>query len=162
MRSLVLVSAVVLCAATAMAEEKTISIKADGAAVLSLDVPKSAEVTTAKGKTVIDSKKLTVYVWMVPHAKEVSDGVAHVREVISDEFRNFAIDSTKTITVAGSDAKHLMGRGVEADDGDAGSADAVVFTVGGHVFVACVHGEGTQAARERDGMLKVLASAKAP
>ena len=162
MRFFMFALAVVLSAATALAEEKNVSIPVGGTPVLTLDVPKSAEVTTTKGKTVIDSKKLTMYVWVVPNAKQVADGVAHVGEVINDEFRNLAVDTTKTITVAGSDAKHLMGRGNEADDGDSGPADVVVFAAGGHVFVACVHGEGTQAARERDAMLGVLKTAKAP
>ena len=64
--------------------------------------------------------------------------------------------------VADAPAKHVMGRGVEADDFDPGTADVVIFTAGKTVFAACVHGEGNDAAREREPMLAVLETAKGP
>ena len=55
-----------------------------------------------------------------------------------------------------------FGKGAEADDGDPGAAEVVIFTVGKHVFVACVHGEKNEAAKRSPYMLALLKSAKAP
>ena len=55
----------------------------------------------------------------------------------------------------------LVGKGHEADDGDAGSADVVVFKVADHIFIACNHGEGLDPAAQQ-GMLTLLQTAQAP
>ena len=55
-----------------------------------------------------------------------------------------------------------MGRGIEADDEEPGTVDVVVFTVGKTVLVACVHGEGDTAVRQRQPMLNALKTVRAP
>jgi len=85
-----------------------------------------------------------------------------VGEIIKGEAVNLKIGETKTIQVAGADAKHIMAKSNEADDNDSGTTDDVVFTVGGKVIVACVHGENDAASRQRQPMLDILATAKAP
>jgi hypothetical protein len=65
--------------------------------------------------------------------------LARLAEVIKGEVLNFKPETTTDITVAGALAKRLFGPGVEADDKDEGHADVVVFSLGGRVFVSCVH-----------------------
>jgi hypothetical protein len=151
-----------LLSLTVFAEDKEITISSGNAPVLKLTVPQEAKVTTKGEKTSIEAKNLWIYLWQIKSAKSVSEVIPHVGEVIKSEFTDFAVGETKTISVAGREAKHLMGKGAEADDGDPGTADVVIFTDGKNVFAACVHGEKTEAARERPDLLKVLKSAKAP
>jgi len=145
-------------AASAFAEDKEITIS-EG---LHLSVPKAAEVTKSKKgeQTTIQGKDWKVYIWPVEKAKTVEEALAHVNATIKPEFTDYVVASTEEITVAGNKAKHLKGKGAEADDGDPGSADVVVFEVGKHVFVACVHGEKDAAAKQRPELLNVLKTAK--
>jgi hypothetical protein len=98
----------------------------------------------------------------VPTAKTIAEAVPQAAAIIKSEFTDFALSETKHITVAGHDADHLFGKGAEADDGDPGAAEVVIFTVGKHVFAACVHGEKNEAAQRRPEMLNLLKTAKAP
>ncbi len=141
---------------------KTVTISNAGKAVMTISAPQSAKVTTDKDKTVIDSKDMILDLWVVPKAKTVAEAIAGVDDVIKSEVLKFNAAKSEAITVADSEGKHLMGKGVEADDQDPGTADIVVFTVGKTVLVACVHGEGETAARQRPAMLKALKSVKAP
>ncbi len=144
---------------------KTVAVSHDGAAVMEISVPQSTEVTTDKEdkeKTVLDTKDMNLDLWVVPKAKTVAEAIAGLDDVIKSEVLKFNSTGTETITVADAPAKHLMGTGLEADDHDAATVDVVVFTVGKTVLVACVHGEGDQAVRERQPMLKALETVKAP
>jgi hypothetical protein len=160
MRTHLIGLALVLFTARAFAAEKDITIAADGADVLKLSVPETAEVSKNGHETTIKTKTLRIYLWSVPKAQTVDEVLPRVGELIKDEFTDFVIKSTDTVKMAGTEAKHLMGKGAEADDGDPGTADVVVFAVGKHMFVACVHGEREEAAKERPDFLKVLESAK--
>jgi hypothetical protein len=152
-----------LCATVASAEDmKTVTISNEGTAVMTIRVPQSAKVTTDKEKTVIDTKDMYLDLWVVPKAKTVPEAITGLGDVIKSEVLTFSATSTEDITVAEAKAKHLVGKGIEADDHDPGTADVVVFTVGKTVLVACVHGEGETAVRERQPMLKALKSVKAP
>jgi len=151
-----------IAAGVCAAENVTVAITANDTPALILTVPQSAKVTAKLEKTEIKTKNMTLYIWAIPTAKTVTAGTAQISTVIAHEVVQFVATTTNTITVAGAVAKHLSGRGVEADDNDPGTADIVVFTTGKAVFAACVHGEGNDAAREREPMLAVLASAKAP
>ena len=88
---------------------------------------------------------MTLYLWVVPKAKTVDEAITSLAEVIKGEFLEFTPASNEAITVAGAEGKHLMGKAVEADDHDPGTADVVVFAMGKTVLVACVHGEGETA-----------------
>ena len=152
-----------LFAAVAAAEDmKTVTISNDGAAVMTISVPKAAKVTTDKEKTVLDTKDMYLDLWVVPKAKTVADAIAALDDVIKSEVLKFSAASTDEITVAEAKAKHLKGKGIEADDHDAATVDVVVFMVGKTVFVACVHGEGDAAVRAREPMLTALKTVKAP
>jgi hypothetical protein len=155
--------AFLLVAALASAEEmKTVTISNDGAAVLTISMPQGAKVTTEKTKTVIDTNDMVLDLWVVPKAKTVAEAIAGLDGLIKGEVLEFRATKTEEITVAGAPAKHLIGKGVEADDHDPATVDMVVFTVGKTVLVACVHGEGETAVRQRPPMLKALKTVKAP
>ncbi len=129
---------------------------------LKLEVPKDAKVTTKGEKTSILLKDTWVYIWHVPGAKTIADAVPQVPTVIKSEFTNFAPSETKHLKVAGQDADHLFGKGEEADDGDPGAAEVVIFTVGKNIFAGCVHGEKDEAAKRSPSLLALLKSAQAP
>ena len=148
--------------ASAFAEDKEITLNAGGKAAVKYSVPKEAGVTTKGDKTSIQSNKLWIYLWHIPKAKTVAEVIPQVASVIKSEFTDFVLGETKTLPVAGHEAKHLMGKGAEADDGDPGTADVVIFTDGKNVFAACVHGEKDEAAKERPDLMKLLKSAKIP
>ncbi|MEI9893004.1 MAG: hypothetical protein WDN28_03590 [Chthoniobacter sp.] len=159
MRTSLLALALVLIGSAAFAEDKEITVSA-GDASLKITVPKDTEVTKKTGRTILHAKGLWIYLWDVAGARTVADAVPQAGKVIKSEFTDFAAGETKTITVAGHEAKHLIGKGAEADDGDPGGAEVVIFTDGKHVFAACVHGEKDEAAKESAQFLKVLKSVK--
>ena len=139
-----------------------VTISNDGAAVMTISAPQSAKVTTIKDKTVIDTNDMVLDLWVAPKAKTVAEAISGLDDLIKGEVLKFKAASTKPITVAGVEGKHLIGTGIEADDQDPATVDVVVFTVGKTLFVACVHGEGETAVRQRQPMLKALKTAKAP
>jgi hypothetical protein len=151
-----------LTGAAALAEAKTISFPPGKDAAVTLVVPKTAKVATDNGKTTIDTSKFNLYLWLAPKAKTVDEAVAGVGEIVKSEAINLKIEETKSIKVAGADAKHLMAKSNEADDNDPGTTDIVVFTSGGKVIVGCIHGENDFAVRNRQAMLDMLGTAKAP
>jgi hypothetical protein len=152
----------ILASVAAAEDMKTVTLSDNGSAVMTISASQSAKVTVTKEKTVIDSKDMVLDLWVVPKAKTVADAIAGLDEVIKSEVLKFKPSSTEDISVAGSEGKHLKGKGVEADDQDPGTADVVVFTVGKTVIVACVHGEGETAAKQRKPMLEALKTVKAP
>jgi len=154
---------VLLSTAVALAQDlKTVTISHKNAAVVSISAPQSAKVTTDKEKTVIDTKDMVLYLWVVPKAKSVAQAIAGLDDVVKSEVLKFSAASTEAITVAKREGKHLKGKGLEADDQDPATVDVVVFMVGKTVLVACVHGEGQAAVRQRPSMLRALKTVKAP
>jgi hypothetical protein len=135
---------------------------ADRTPVLELIAPVAAKVTPFKDKTVIQTTNMFLHVWPVPDAKTVDKVQGRLGEVIKGDVLKFSASATNAITVAGASARHLIGTGVEADDGDNATADIVIFAVGNRMFVACVHGEENAASQEREPMLKMLQTAKGP
>ncbi len=146
----------------ALAEDKALTITVKNVDAVKLSVPEDAKISNKAEKTTIETKTLWLYIWPVAGAKTVDEAIPKIGEVIKGEFCDFAAQSTESISLVGGAAKHLEGRGTEADDGDPGTAEVVVFAVSGNVFAACVHGEGDHAALERAQMLAVLQTAKAP
>lgn len=110
----------------------------------------------------LESNTGHIDIWLASGAKTVDDAAARVAEQIKPEFKDFkASGAPAAMTVAGSPAKRLAGRGVEADDGDPGDADVIVFKTGDHVFVACAHGESLSAANKQ-WLATIVQTAKAP
>ncbi len=151
-----------IAAASSTEEMKTVTITYDGAAVATIRVPQSAKVTRDKAKTVIDTKDMVLDLWVVPKANTVAEAIAGLDDAIKGEVLKFNATSTETTTVAGSEAKHLKGKGLEADDQDPATVDIVAFRIGKTVLVACVHGEGDAAIRQRQPMLNALKTIAAP
>jgi hypothetical protein len=102
-----------------------------------------------------------LYFWLAKGAKTVADGVSRVPQEIGDEFKDFKTDKATDLTVAGSAAQRITGSGTEADDGDPGRADVIIFKAGNNIFVACVHGEHLAPA-DQQWMLMAVQSAQAP
>lgn len=162
MRTMIIATAVLITgAAVALADDKTVSFPPGSDAVVTLTVPQAAKVTTDNGKTTIDTNKFNLYLWLAPKAKTVDEAASGVGEIIKSEAVNLKIQETKTINLAGAAAKHIMAKSNEADDNDPGTTDIVVFTAGGKVIVACIHGENDFATRNRQAMLDTLGTAKA-
>ena len=157
-----IIACLLVVAGICAAENTNVTITVNDTPALVLTVPQPAKVTAKKDKTDIKTPNMTLYVWAIPTAKTVDEGTAQIPTVSAGEVVKFVATTTNTITVAGAVAKHLIGRGVEADDNDPGTADIVVFTTGKAIFAACVHGEANDAVREREPMLSVLKTAKAP
>ena len=160
MRSHLAALTLVLFSLTAFAEDKQATIAAGDAPALSLAVSKEAKVARKGEMTKIEAEHLWIYLWHVPNAKTVADAVSQVATIIRSEFTDFKLTDSKNLKVAGHEAKHLFGTGAEADDGDPGTAEIVIFTDGRHVFAACVHGEKDEAAKERPDLLKILKTVK--
>src|SRR6266446_1724007 len=99
------VAALCFAAAASAEETKTVTISIEGAAVMTIDAPQSAKVTTAAEKTVIDSKDMTLDLWVVPKAKTVADAVAGIDNIIKSEVLKFSPTSTEAIAVAGAEGK---------------------------------------------------------
>jgi hypothetical protein len=114
----------------------------------------------ADGRLHLEAHNHHFDVWMVAGARTVDEAVSHISAQIKDEFKDFKSTSTTPLTIAGSPAERLMGSGAEADDGDPGTADVVVFKAGEHVFIACTHGEDLSADAQQ-WMLTTLQSAHA-
>jgi len=147
---------------TAFGETQEITVPAGDGSALKVEIPKDAKATTQGDKTSILLKDAWVYLWAVSTAKTVAEAVPQAATIIKSEFTDFKPTETKHITIAGHDAVHLFGKGLEADDGDPGAAEVVIFCVGTRVFAACVHGENEEAAKKYPDMLTILKSAKAP
>jgi hypothetical protein len=145
--------------ARAQTNEATLSV--DGKAALVLKLPAGGKVSmSTNGYLKVLAKDLELYIWAVPKAKTVDDAVPRVADIIKSEFIEFKSASVKDVQVAGATAKDINGPGNEADDEDPGNAEVVIFAVGGKVFAACVHGEDTNAAKEHNPMMSLLATAR--
>ena len=105
---------------------------------------------------------MSLHIWAVSKARTVDDAVPRAAKLIESEFVKFKPGPVEKIEIAGASARHLSGAGNEADDGDPGNAEVVIFEAGGRVFAACVHGEFDDAARERAPMMAALKTAHAP
>lgn len=137
------------------------AMRSGDVSVLQVTVPADAKFAAADGSLRVSGPHCEVEVWLARGATTVDEAVGHVRAQIVDEFKDFKAGRTTDMTVAGSAAKRLVGAGHEADDGDAGEADVIVFQVGGHVFVACTHGESLDPAG-RQGLSTLVQSARVP
>jgi hypothetical protein len=144
-----------------LAQDKSATLSLDGRPALGLQVPAAAKITSSNGYVNIRTTNMSLHVWAVPGAKTV-DVLPRMAELIKSEFVKFNITSSMDMVVAGAPAKHVLGSGNEADDGDPGHAEVVIFMVGGRVFAGCVHGEFDDASRARAPMMTVLQSAHAP
>jgi hypothetical protein len=145
--------------ATAVAT-KPCAMQSGGRDVLHLTIPADAPTTPGDGTLTVMSRDGYVEFWLTD-AHTVDEAAARAGQIIVSEFKDLKVTTTTDLSVAGSPAKRLGGTGVEADDGDPGMADVVVFKAGGRVFVACTHGESMRKSAQRL-MMDMVQSAKAP
>jgi hypothetical protein len=144
------------------ATDNTVFImKSGGASVLKLTGPADFKCVAEDGALKFDTPKFYAEYWLAAGAHTVDEAVGRVATQIESEFKNFKPNKTTDLTIAGSPAKRMVGDGEEADDGDPGQADVIVFKVGDHVFVACDHGEKLSAAGQ-EGTLALTQTAQAP
>ena len=136
-------------------------MRSAGVNVLRLTATAGTKCVAADGSLRVGAPQYDVELWLVRQAQTVDQGASVAGAQIVDEFRDFKADRTSDLTVAGSPAKRLVGTGHEADDGDPGEADVIVFNVGDHVFVACNHGESINAAGQ-NGLLTLVQTAQRP
>jgi hypothetical protein len=132
--------------------------------VLGLRLPAYWSSDGKAGKTTLmqDQWDVHIQLWSLDNVRSVQDAVAMVPDLIKDEVTHFKARTRKTIKVAGAPAEHIIGHGTEADDNDPSNAEVYLFTVGGKVFLLCAHGEINGAAKARNAIIKMLASAKRP
>ena len=143
------------------ADTKAWVMQSGGTNVLRLTTSADCKCAANDGSLKINAPQFEVEVWIVPGAKTVDEAMRSVGAQIVDEFKDFKADSTTDLTIAGSPAKRLVGPGHEADDGDPGAADLIVFKVGYHVFVACTHGEKLTPLGQQ-GILTMVQTAQMP
>ena len=120
---------------------KTCVMQSGSVDVLRLTIANDVKCVSKDGSLDLNSPHLEMEVWLVRNARTIDDAMAHINTAITDQFKNFKSDHTSDLTIADSPAKRLIGFGKEADDGDDGKADLVVFKIGNHIFIACTHGE---------------------
>ncbi len=150
----------------AIAASVSYTVSSGGKPVLALKLPAGCEARTKGDKTIIadwhQRPKFEFELWVVENRKTVNEVVERIGDIIKSEFQNIKVNKTDTIRIADVQASKISGAGAEADDGDPGKTQVVVFSIGGPVFVACVHGEGDYASRHLRAMLDVLDSAQKP
>ena len=145
----------------AAGDTKACVIQSDGHDVLRLTVPADTSCASRDGSLYLTSHYRNVEVWLVRGAQTVDEAVRRVGQVIDPEFKDFKASITADLAIAGSPAKRLTGAGTEADDGDPGEADIVVFQKGQHVFVVCTHGESLSSGTQQL-MLTIVQTAQVP
>ena len=140
---------------------KACVMQSGGQDVLRLAAPADTECVAKDGSLKLNSEHRAVQIWLVSGAQSVDDALGRVSDVIKDEFKNFKVTKSTDLKIAGTAAKQQEGSGEEADDGDPGLADVIVFKIGEHVFVACTHGEALNPAAQ-EWMTKLVQGAKGP
>jgi hypothetical protein len=144
-----------------VADAHTCVMRSDGINALRLTTSADTKCVAQDGLLKFKSPQFEIQVWRVPAALTVDEAIGRLDKQIASEFKDFKADTTTDLSIAGSPAKRLAGKGHEADDGDDGDADIIVFKVGDHVFIALTHDERlTPPARQ--GLLALVQTAEAP
>src|SRR5580658_1742968 len=84
-------------ALTASAQDKTVTLLADGKPALALLVPTAAKIASSNNYVNIHTTNMSLHIWAVTGAKTVDDAVPRVGEIIKSEFIKFTITSTKDL-----------------------------------------------------------------
>ena len=147
--------------AASVAGANTCVMQSGGVNILKLTMSPDVKCVAKDGSLHFTAPQYEVEVWQVSGVQTVDDALPHVGTQIVDEFKDFKPDHTTDLTIANSPAKQLIGTGHEADDGDPGDADVIVFKVADHIFVACNHGESLTPAGQQ-GLLTLVQTAQAP
>lgn len=139
----------------------TYPLQSRGTTILTVTGPSNLRPKSADGSLDLDGPQYEVEFWLVPDAQAIDAALPQIPTRIVDQFKDFKPDHTADLTIAGSPAKRLHGTGREADDGDPGEADVIVFKRGNHIFIACNHGEGLTPVGQQ-ALLTLVRSAHTP
>jgi hypothetical protein len=142
-------------------DAKTCVMQTGAVNVLQMTMPVDVTCVAKDGSLHFTAPQYEVEVWLVRGAQTIDEAIGQVGPDIADEFKDFKPEHETDLTIAGSPAKQLVGSGHEADDGDPGDADLIVFKAGGRIFVACNHGESLTRAGQQ-GLLTLVQTAQAP
>lgn len=123
------------------ADAKTYTMQSGGRNILQITGPANLRPKAGDGSLDLDGPQYEVEFWLVPGAQSLDAATNRITPLIADQFKDFKPDHTTSLAVAGAPAKRIHGTGHEADDGDPGEANVIVFKLGNRVFVACHHGE---------------------
>jgi hypothetical protein len=151
-----------LLGVSAMAGEKTVIVPAGDVPGFTLTVPDASKFEASKHEALIRTKEMALVIQHLPDVAKIGDAVPRAAEIMKGEFLKFQATRTNDLSIAGAPAKELAGTGEEADDGDPGTADILFFAVGKNIYAAYVHGEHNPAEKQREPMLQVLKTVKAP
>ena len=138
------------------------TISVDNKPVFKMILPPKWSSKKWRNKTILipPAKYPHIQLWCLTKTKNIKDAVSNISELIKSEVLKFKISQNKDIAVAGVMGKHLIGTGLEADDQDPSNADVYIFSANSKVFVLCVHGEGDEAAKQRNAMKQILSTVK--
>jgi len=149
------------CAGVVCAQTKThkVTITNDKKPIFQLTTTGRTEVTPFGDKTVVQTPEMFLHIWIQKEGASVTGTIARVASVITNDVEEFKAKKQHQVKLGQLQGTLISGSGVEADDGDDGTAEVVVFKVGGRVVVACIHGERMGKA-EHKAMLKTLSTAR--
>lgn len=144
-----------------MADTKEYVMQSGGESVLKVSAPAKSRGSAKDGFLRIGLRNHDFEIWLVSGVQTIDEASRRIGEVIREEFTNFRQTSMMPLKIDSGIATQMVGKGNEADDGDDGEAEVVVFKVGDRVFIACTHGEDlTPLAREE--LLTLVKTAKKP
>ncbi len=130
-----------------------------GNPAFTLTLPDGWTALTKNDKTTLLPTGGHPHVQVLPVASATVDAaVAEAANLIASEVTEFKPTTTTDLTIAGAQAKQLIGKGTEADDGDPSNAEVAFFTVGKQVFVLVSHGEGDGPTKAHGTIAAVLSS----
>jgi hypothetical protein len=143
------------------ADANTCVMQSGGTNVLQLTMSADTKCVAQDGLLKFKSPQFEIEVWLVPAAQTADEAIGRLDKQIASEFKDFKADGTTDLSIAGAPAKRLTGKGHEADDGDDGDADIIVFKVDGHVFLALTHDEHLNPPA-RQGLFALVQTAQTP
>jgi len=132
-----------------------------GASVLKITAPSDFKCVSGDGTLHFTGPKYEVEFWLMPGVQTIEAAIPLVKTQIADQFKDFKLERTNDLKIAGAPAYELLGSGHEADDGDPGDADVIVFKVGDRIFVAVNHDESLTPAGQQ-GLLSLVQTAALP
>lgn len=141
----------------------SVTVKAGDQSVMKMTVPDGTTVSYDGPKVIINGTEWSqrFFIWKVSDGENLAPATAQVPTLIQSEFKNFTVTSTTDTTVGPLKGLQLKGTGVEADDGDPGTAEVILFVFNNQVFAACAHGEEMPPARV-DFMITSLSTITRP
>jgi len=149
--------------ATKKVESTKVTVKSSNKAVFNFQLSSGWTSKPYNKKLILipPAKYPHIQLWHIESVKDITTAEKDIAKIITSEVIKFKVKENKEVKIAGSVAKKLIGSGLEADDQDPSNAVIYLFTVNSKVFVLCIHGEGNEASKYADPILKILGTIKA-